>query len=307
MDNDTDNDAVLGKILASYSDNRLIPFVGAGFSKNAKLRNGNEYPGWDEFVDKLYGGKSKRESNDPFYKYKEPLLSTEYWIAHDISSGNNGYVKDWHKECRKRLGEKVKKYFDTLVLKYNWVSQEHHILVNKFNTIYTSNWDDLLEKALEGCCKSDKYGVFYKYSDFHDKVKLKKEKHIIKIHGCLTDNKKYASLVATRSDYYDRMENVNPMYLKFQHAVSFYDFIFLGFSFVDTNIGYLLQQLNFMKIRTLKTKEKSNHNIFLAMDHKEKYEKKKSTLRSLFQKSFGIEIYFYNNLYKFFEKLERGK
>lgn len=40
--------AILEGLQESYTDKRLIPFIGAGFSKNVK-----EYPDWDEFNEKL--------------------------------------------------------------------------------------------------------------------------------------------------------------------------------------------------------------------------------------------------------------
>ena len=133
-----ENNAVLDKIGNSYFiEDRLIPFIGAGFSKNAKLKNCKEYPDWKEFVDDLYGNDKKRQ-------FQDPLLNTEYWIVRNILEPS---PINWRQECRMLLGNRIDIFFKKLELKNNKVSNEHQILVDKFNTIYTSNWDDLLEKS----------------------------------------------------------------------------------------------------------------------------------------------------------------
>lgn len=280
------NDDVLNEIKKSYTNRKrpLIPFIGAGFSKNAQFQEGSKSPDWKEFVEYLSGTVSLNDRQKEYLKtVADPMLATEYCIATQIADLKTN-VK-WTNECKKKLGKIVTDYFNTLILENpENVSDVHITLVKKFNTIYTSNWDELLEKALDNHIGKNNYNVYYNYDKFLKKDIDHSKNKLIKIHGCVKDSPEYKSLIATRSTYYNSMLYKYPMYVKFQHDIAFNDFVFIGFSFADQNITYLLQEISDMKTRTLKNK---NHKIFfVSTDDYDQIQYR------LFKNSFGVDVYY---------------
>ena len=82
MDNDFAQNQmeILKDIKSSYSEARLIPFIGAGFSKNIQ-----GYPDWDGFIIKL---SQKLVPEQPDYLKKimgdNRLQSVEYFMMSQI-------------------------------------------------------------------------------------------------------------------------------------------------------------------------------------------------------------------------------
>lgn len=227
----------------SYKNNRLIPFIGAGFSSNVK-----NYPNWEGFIEKLSG---KLGENKNYLKEKVGGESNYLVMAADYYSirkfRERGYSSDFNKtECKKMLKGSIKEIISKDIPNKN--SPIHKYLLNKFPYIFTTNWDDLLEK-------NDKDSTFEVISNVikikeipkHEK---KKRNLIIKMHGSYDDedDDEKSSLVATEIDYLERLNNKNhPLNIKYQNEISHKDFLFLGFSFSDANINNLSYPIHIIK------------------------------------------------------------
>ena len=139
------------------------------------------------------------------------------------------------------MQEKLEDTFKKIEYEENeqWTIHKKLVGLENISLVYTTNWDDFLEKAFDG---NDKKIISIRHqNDFpHLKKNNVKDKIIvIKFHG---DYKKeyLDTIIVSELDYYKRMLEMNFLDLKFHYDLTHYHFIFMGFSFDDMNINYLL-------------------------------------------------------------------
>lgn len=274
---------ILKDIKSSYSEARLIPFIGAGFSKNIQ-----GYPDWDGFIRKL---SKKLAPKQPNYIKKimgdNRLQSVEYFMMRKIISEGRQAETDWY-SFGKAL---VKNELDLLFSKkkFNgktWQAQIALVNLKKISLFYTTNWDDTLEKTCDEILGNDQFISYYTVSQleklkeqYYENLELSEDsrkKLIIKLHG---DYKDSASIISSEYDYYHRMNTFDALDTVFQSDLLQNDFLFLGFSFSDVNINYLLYQINSMR-RLISPNKKVYLLSILEPDPSfyELYEKRKNVI-----------------------------
>lgn len=118
-------------------------------------------------------------------------------------------------------------------------SDNHKILARlPFSNIWTSNFDNLIEKSLTD--RGKKVNIISRDIEFtfssSEQVKL------YKVHGCI--NKMPENLVLTRGDVESYHQNFKQMQQAFEGALAENTFLFLGFGFQDANFKTLLGRLH---------------------------------------------------------------
>lgn len=233
--------SVINDIKDSYNKGELIPFIGAGFSENI-----DGYPNWQKFIKILEDDINNKLSLNPRIIYydifgDDPLETTEHyvWTMGDwsIKEKSNGFPEPFQ-EGKKILLGKLKDLFSQHQYNHSKWSI-HDKLVKKFNkTIYTTNWDDTLEKAL-----NKNLEPIYRPAQFRT---VKTQPYIIKFHGHYEDKDDKAfgeSLIACETDYLKRISEENPFDIKFKNDLLHNDFLFIGYSFNDPNVKLVLYQI----------------------------------------------------------------
>ncbi|TVL99482.1 MAG: hypothetical protein CV087_17695 [Candidatus Brocadia sp. WS118] len=269
--------ALLEGLQESYKGKRLIPFIGAGFSKNV-----DGYPDWDQFNEKLSTllGKNKYYLKEKFEGFDVPAIGSDYY---SIRKFRNHYkrknIRSHVDVLRNFIQSAIKKMLDYDITDKK--SKVHKYLVEKFSYIFTTNWDKLLE---ENCDKStlEVISDVTHISDIHSHVKDEK-KLIIKMHGTLDDPK---NIVASLTDYFDLVNNKNqPFNLKYQNELLHYDFLFIGFSFKDPNISNLTYPIHLIKKKAF---EPGHEPKIFMLDFSE-YDQ---ILAELYKELMGIDVFF---------------
>jgi len=255
MDNDqqklkNEQAEILKNMKSSYKKERLIPFVGAGFSKNII-----GYPDWDGFVRRL---SRKIDKNQNFLKNllgSNNLQSVEYFMIRTLIKNERMNDKDWYDTGKNYVKAELNDLFKRKKFnKDTWQAQVALISLKNFSLIYTTNWDDTLEKTCKEILSGTRYILYYTIAQlenlkekYDENIRANKDarmKLIIKLHGDYSDAK---TIIALEYDYYHRMNTFNALDTVFQNDSLLNDFLFLGFSFNDVNINYLLYQINYMR------------------------------------------------------------
>lgn len=204
-----------------YKDGRLIPFLGAGFSKPLKL------PDWSELI----GWMADRIGFEPdlFRLHARYEQLAEYFQL----SGHNHFQHLVHEMTRRFDSEEA--------VRARRKSRMHQALASfDWRTIYTTNYDSHVEGALQDAHK--KVSVLASFEDFqsrHDPGSCE----VIKFHGTLTHPD---TIVLTESSYFRRIALDAPVDQRLRADLLSNSFLFLGYSFSDTNIRYIwyrMQQL----------------------------------------------------------------
>ena len=233
---------VLENMQKAYNPNkRLIPFVGAGFSKNI-----TGYPDWTDFIKQL-GEKISCDLNALFKNNN--LEACEYFIWEkaeilekaDILSEND----DHFTEGKKKLLDFIKQIATNNERNSN-NNQEwalHDKLVSKFDYIYTTNWDNTLEQAVPNPHKEVK--PFFTQIHLSDVEYGKNSIQVIKLHGSYQDIDA-ESLIACQRDYNQRIIKENPFDIKFKNDLLHNNFFFIGYNFGDPNILLMIDLIQQM-------------------------------------------------------------
>jgi hypothetical protein len=230
---------LVNDIKNSYNNGKLIPFIGSGFTTNI-----DNYPQWRDFIAIL----EKNLKNDChidvnlFYIFKNNYLeATEFYVwsygEYKVKSGYSA-TNDHFTEGKRALLALLRNLFSSQAYnKIKWTT--HDILLSKFKdtTIYTTNWDDTLEKA-----KGNNLSPIYKLANFRT---VTKTPFIIKFHGHYEDPTS-ESLIACETDYLKRISEENPFDIKFKNDLLHNNFLFIGYSFNDPNIKLILYGFNEM-------------------------------------------------------------
>ena len=195
---------------------RIILFVGAGIPRTLGLPNWEglmnliaEKLGFDEEIFKLYG---------------DYMTLAEYYSL--LRTGNIQELAEW---MRREWS------IDPSIVAASEIYSS--IVQLNCSTIYTTNYDDSLEKAFVAHNFPVKTII-----GVQDLVDLAPgTTRIIKYHGDLTDS---TSMVLTESDYFRRMSFESPLDITLRADMLGKSIVFIGYSLSDINIRYLIFKLD---------------------------------------------------------------
>ena len=194
---------------------KLIPFVGSGLSKPLGL------PDWGNLIGLV--GEQLGYDPDVFKLNGTDLQLAEYYVA---SKGSIGPLRSLMVRAFNPADDKIK------------ASRAHKALVDmKLPLIYTTNYDEIIERAfvLHGPSCHPIAGI-------DDIARAPGDAtHVVKFHGTFSDD---ASLVLTESSYFERLEFESALDIKLRGDTLRGSLLFLGYSFSDVNIRYLMYKLN---------------------------------------------------------------
>ncbi len=201
------NDEHFKTIRKAIENNKLAVFIGSGVSFDSKL------PSWSDLIKEMKSSlEVKREEN--FLKIAE-----HYYIQY----GQHTYFN------------KINDFFPA-----NSQPNKLHdfILSLKPQHLITTNWDDLLEKAINKRCD-----MYFKVATDHELASSPSSQLLIKMHGDLF----HRNIVFKESDYLSYSDNF-PLIENFVKSLfSTHIVLFIGYSISDYNLN---QIISWIKNRT---------------------------------------------------------
>lgn len=189
----------------------IIPFVGAGFSVNMGL------PTWSELIDFI----AAELGYDPeiFQVQGNAMQLAEYYLIK-----KKGNISE--------LTKKLKSWFDGVDI--DITTSEQHLALVRLNSdiIYTTNYDNLIEKAFLASKK--KYFPIVRIDDIR-KCKPNTTQ-IVKFHGTVDDDD---SIVLAESHYFNRLSLESALDIKLRYDLMGRSLLFIGYGYQDINIRYM--------------------------------------------------------------------
>ncbi|EPQ4558727.1 SIR2 family protein, partial [Escherichia coli] len=194
----------LNEILNASQDNKLVLFIGAGFSKFSETEL-IKIPTWRELINELKDDLGLSEEND--YLKIAQLYFLQY--------GQNSYVK----KVKSIIRDLKPSLFHKMLFELN----PHYII--------TTNWDSLLEKTAQDI------GLAYDLvSSDVDLAQSHLDKKIIKMHGDFRQN----NFVFKEDDYLQYSQNF-PLIENFIKGIfSTNTVVFLGYSYSDYDLKQIV-------------------------------------------------------------------
>ncbi|MGL4344157.1 MAG: non-canonical purine NTP pyrophosphatase [Cellulosilyticaceae bacterium] len=242
-------------IKSQIRDQKLVLFVGAGVSANAKL------PTWGQLIKQM--GQEIGYNPDVFTLLGDYLELAEYY---KIKAGPD-----------KKDVEEYFKNIETLEVEKAIKNSEIYECITKLGvrTIYTTNYEHLIELAYKLHKPEQTVHTVY---DLETLNQCKQEDiKVVKFHG---DIEKPENLVLTQSSYYKRYDFENIMDIMLRNDLLDKSILFLGYGFGDENLKYM-----FYKLNTLWSKEeiKQRPKCYLFMTHNNPIQ------RMLWKENYNIE------------------
>lgn len=201
----------------AYEDGRLIPFLGAGFSKPLGLPSWGELIGWMAhglgFEPDLFTQHGRYEQLAEFYACSGSLDRLVHEMTRRFDSE--------HTEV-KRKGSAMHQALSRL----DW------------RTIYTTNYDLHVEGALRDAGREAT--VLASFGDFQG-PRRPGACEVVKFHGSLD---KPHTIVLTESQFFERMALEAPPDQRLRADLLSNSFLFIGYSFSDTNIRYIWYRMH---------------------------------------------------------------
>jgi hypothetical protein len=199
-------------LLKAAKERRLIPFIGAGFSLVFK-----DLPTWSKLMDRV----ASHTGFDPEIAllYGDFLQLAEY-----LAIKPNGLST---------LRSELDKVFNSSTIDVS-TSKAHLLLAQlKARTIYTTNWDDLIERSFKYV--GENYDKIVTVDDFlHANPYFTA---LVKFHGDFSSGDN--SLVFTESSYFERLSFESPLDIRLRADMLGNTLLFIGYSFSDFNIRYM--------------------------------------------------------------------
>ncbi len=240
-------DSTLRRIMDASKNNTLSFFVGAGISKLS------DAPKWSELIS-AFCNELKIQPKD--YYSNEDLLSIPQKYYYSINQDEKKYY------------EFINNCFDCTSLKPNFI----HKLMCYLNpkSFITTNFDDLLEKAVIQFCLS-----FKSIAQDSEVSNINGDRYILKLHGDL----EHKNIVLKEEDYLNYSENFKLIETMLKSIFSTNTVVFIGYGLNDYNIKLILNWAKSL------LKDSFNKPIFIYTDDTELDDND-----LLYQQSRGLEV-----------------
>lgn len=197
---------LLDKVIEGILSHKIIPFIGAGMSKPLGLKD------WDELIEDL-----KRELN---------CTESDHLRVAQIYEDSFG---------RQTLLDRLKAYYSINTIETLPTGNHQLILSMTPPVIYTTNYDEVLEKTASFIKRP-----YYKVASLKDIVNMPHGVNIIvKFHGDFSDE---GEIVLTENDYKRRMQIENPLDLLFRRHLLGKGIFFIGYGLRDRNVDFIFQR-----------------------------------------------------------------
>ena len=202
-----------------FQEGRLIPFLGAGFSKPLKLPDGSQLIASLAktlgFEPELFDMHGRFEQLAEFFALSGPTRLKE-------------------------LVYKMTRSFDSAEAEALRKKSPMHLALAALDwrTIYTTNYDRHVEGAFEDASKP--VSVLASFADFQG-PRARDVCEVVKFHGTLDQPE---TIVLTESSYFRRMALEAPPDQRLRADLLSNSFLFIGYSFSDTNIRYIWYRMN---------------------------------------------------------------
>lgn len=218
------------KVAKKILENKCDLFIGSGISSASGM------PSWKNLLEDL-AKEIKLEINDE----DDLKLIAQYII--NANSGNNNKIRNKLKEC----------------IKNDFPINDNHRAIQNLNikTIWTTNYDNLLEKTFEGkrICN-----IISSDSELSS-PKFENDLNIIKLHGCI--NRDMKNIIITQEDYDKFIFEKEAMAQKLRDTLLNKSILFLGYGYRDPDIRNIM--IEAMKQANNHTEE---HFMIITFDKK---------------------------------------
>ncbi|SDJ87438.1 SIR2 family protein [Paenibacillus naphthalenovorans] len=230
----------LTELVYSLREGRVIPFIGAGFSKACG------FPSWYELIQKLL----ERFDEESFEAIDNiDLLRVAEYLK--IINGNEiGPIRS-----------EIEKVCNAYSVDISRSDPHLHLVSLGSPIIYTTNYDNLIEEAYK--YTGQPYSQVVTTRDIVKNIS-KESTQIVKFHGSFEHEK---TMVLTESDYFSRLEFETPIDIKLRSDIIGRTILFMGYSFSDFNVRYLWFKLRNM-MKTMNDMDKPKSFILLANNDK---------------------------------------
>lgn len=208
-------DKLVDELAQEIKDKKIIPFVGAGMSKNLGL------PGWEAMI-ALVAGDMEIDP-DILDFHGDYLQVCEYHIIKNGGSKN-------------RISKLIDRNLRSVKVDIGSSLVHQYLVGMDFPKIYTTNFDELIEIAFRY------HGVDYCRIATLDDILYARGNvtQIVKFHGTLDHDE---TLVISETDYHNRLDMEGPLDIKLRSDLLGKTVLFLGYSFRDLNIRYMWSKL----------------------------------------------------------------
>ncbi len=192
--------------------------VGAGFSKNADCIGDktNMPPDWSKLSETMYETLYPSEKDNEIRKAKECfgknalILAQKYEVTFDRQSLNS--------------------LIERSIADKNYVPGELHrkLIELNWNDVFTTNYDTLLERAIEQIVARKNYKIVYSQDDLPGSVRPR----LVKLHGSIGRSSQY---IITEEDYRTYPDKYAPFVNTVQQSMLETQLCLIGFSGTDPN------------------------------------------------------------------------
>lgn len=209
------HDKLMDELAQDIREKKIIPFVGAGLSRNLGL------PEWEVLMAKV--AEDLDIDPDILALHGDFLQIAEYHII-------------CHGGSKNRISKIIDRNLRSIEVDIG-ASKVHKCLVDmNFPKIYTTNFDEMIEMAFRY------HGVPYCVIATLDDILNAPDSvtQIVKFHGTLDHDE---TLVISETDYHNRLDMEGPLDIKLRADLLGKTVLFLGYSFRDLNIRYMWSKL----------------------------------------------------------------
>jgi hypothetical protein len=202
-----------------HQEGRLIPFLGAGFSKPLKLPDGSQ----------LIASLAKTLGFEPdLFDLHGRFEQLAEYFALSGSGRLQQLVYEMTRSFDSAEAEALRKK-----------SRAHQALAAlDWRTLYTTNYDQHAEGALQDAGRQ--VAVLASFADFQG-ARPQGACEVIKFHGTLAQPD---TIVLTESSYFQRMALEAPADQRLRSDLLGNSFLFIGYSFSDFNIRYIWYRMH---------------------------------------------------------------